>query len=128
MEKKIYLIRAEVKPLKGCLMFGKATGAFVNCVAYANNKRGASQFAENALKEDLYEVVSIDEVISFSDLAWKDDEEAVWYKSLAWDAYSRGLVGYGKFNCWDKERTKSKHIAKQRIKVSNSPTTTLKIE
>ena len=100
-EKKIYLFRIEVKGLPGSKMPSDATGAYVNCVVPGEDKNKAELVLKAALKEDKYQLISIDKVEDFYSLDFSgNNAEDKEYLQMAKDAFKFNEVYYGSFNTW----------------------------
>lgn len=100
---KVYLIKTEIRPLVGSQLLKEhpnAEGAFVNVIVPAKNKIEAEKKAKNALLEDDYETIKIEEAVDFAQIEMDDEDEAIVYKAMAWDAMIDGIIGYGAFHVW----------------------------
>ncbi len=100
---KVYCLKIEIRPLTGSQLFMEhphAKGAFVDVIAAAQNEIEAKEKAKNALFEDHYEIVAIEEVIDFAQIEMVDADVARDYKAMAWDALMDGIISYGTFYGW----------------------------
>ena len=103
MKKVFYVRMIEVKPLPQSEMKKAnpdAKGAYVDCIVSAENEAEAVARARSALEKDSYKVRKPKEVIDFSECELEDEETAMAYKALAWDAAVHDMIGYGAFQCW----------------------------
>ncbi len=103
MKNVFYVRMVEIRPLDRSEM--KKTnpeleGAYVDCIVPAINSDEAMNRARVVLEEDGYEVLNPKEIVDFRECELEDEETAITYKALAWDAIVDDKEGYGEFHCW----------------------------
>jgi hypothetical protein len=107
---KIYLIKtAEVCPLSNSQMakdMPSAKGAFTDIVVPSRNKIEANTKAKEAMFNNGYTMIGFEKIIDFDEFVWEDEDLEIEFKAMAWDAFSKGLVGNGPFYCWDEDEEK----------------------
>jgi hypothetical protein len=87
----VYVMRIEVKGLKGNRGLKSGKHAFVNCIVPGTDRDDGLQIMEKALKEDKIE--------NFYDLEFKAKDRK--YIEMAKDAIRYQSVYYSEFNTWD---------------------------
>ena len=75
----------------------EASGAIVDCVIPAQNKREAGVILREILKADGYGLRSIIESGHMLDFLWEDEALRAEFFAYAWAAYSNGIPSYGTF-------------------------------
>ncbi len=102
MKNTVYFFSlVNIKPLENSKMLDEhkdVEGAYVSCVASGENKRIALEGLKKTLAEDGYKFLSVDKIQVFTDVEWSDEDDEIFFKSLAWDALTSECVGYGVFN------------------------------
>jgi hypothetical protein len=95
----VYVMRIEVKGLKGNRGLKSGKHAFVNCIVPGTDRDDGLQIMEKALKEDKLELLNVSKIENFYDLEFKAKDRK--YIEMAKDAIRYQSVYYSEFNTWD---------------------------
>src|SRR5688572_16767076 len=99
--KIIYMADVEIKPLPDSEHYGQYLGACVYCFIPASTEEEAKQLLDARLKEDRYEVLSLDSLEPFSDVEFEKARDQLEAKGLAARAFKSNELVYGVFHCYD---------------------------
>ena len=75
----------------------EASGAIVDCVIPAQNKREATIILREMLQADGYGLRSIVESGNMLDFVWEDEDVRADFYTYAWAAHCDGIPSYGTF-------------------------------
>ena len=103
MTSELYVVTAEVIGQENSQLREEtdATGAFIHAFVFALDALDAGNRVKEALQEDKYDVVKIEEVIKNNNFVFDEDSDAN-YEELKNEAKESGDVVYGPFYIYEK--------------------------
>ncbi|MBI5760868.1 MAG: hypothetical protein HZA46_20290 [Planctomycetales bacterium] len=101
--KLVYFADVEIRPLEGSEHYGMCVSAFVYCFIPARDAHDAEELLAERLKQDHYEVVSLESLRPFDEVEFEKPEDQGEVEELAQSASKQGSFVYGTFYCYENE-------------------------